>query len=235
MMGAVSFLDTKLINNKYSDNSFMLNAYLNPSKAKNDISIVNPSKLNHIFVVINNYGKTSVMKENYIQIVLRNLHSYISAHLYVTNGQTAFFTNNVDDCLAMVDLQHKNYKIVTNDQSLIFEINEKTPEVFYLLDKCEPIFLNANAKKDLTIAKQIKKSIPKCKKVIDDKIPTDIIEAFKYVESLYKSLKKGDVVAITNYAIDTNIRGLKALFCLNNFSYLLCNDFLTKAMLFVKK
>ncbi|GHU51127.1 hypothetical protein FACS189459_6340 [Bacilli bacterium] len=235
MMGGIAFLDTKLINNKYSDNSFMLNAYLNPTKAKKDISFTQSCNIFYTCIFINNYQNDGIMEKFHIHEILKNLPSYTGTHLCVSNGQNALFANNFDDCLAMVDLQHKNYEIVTNDQSLIFEINEKTPEVLFLLKGHKPIFLNANAKKDLTIAKQIKKSIPKCKKIIDDnKLPTNIIEAFKYVESLYKSLKKGDIVAITNYAINTNIRGLKALFCLNNFSYLLCNDFLTKAILFVK-
>ncbi|GHU49691.1 hypothetical protein FACS189459_1940 [Bacilli bacterium] len=87
----------------------------------------------------------------------------------------------------------------------------------------------------MNASKIIKKLMPKCKKIIDDNnIPTDIPKAFEYVEKLYKSLKKGDVVAITNYAINTNIRGLKALFCLNNFSFEIYNPLIDKAILFKK-
>ncbi|GHU49694.1 hypothetical protein FACS189459_1950 [Bacilli bacterium] len=118
-MGALHFLEDKTINDKYNTNSLALSAYLNPEKTKKDICSFLPPKKLFANPLINNYRDTGIMDKCYISEVLKNLPSFSNSNIFVLPGFECIKVQNFENCIAMIDLQHKDQHIVTNNQTLI--------------------------------------------------------------------------------------------------------------------
>jgi glutathione synthase/RimK-type ligase-like ATP-grasp enzyme len=129
-MGATMFMDAPVIDGKYSNNEFLLQATINPNKVLKELEIVDYTNTKFFAPILIHRGpETKLLK--FHDFVYRNLRSF-SRFLPITLENTKIrYTNNFDDSLAAIDLIHDDYEVISKDQELIWEINENYDEVLY--------------------------------------------------------------------------------------------------------